>query len=41
MLAWEHESYEAYCAYNAKRGYLVLRRNVWTALKSESETEGN
>lgn len=33
MLAWEHKSYEAYCAYNAKLGYQVIPRTLWNTLK--------
>lgn len=35
MLAVDHETYEAYCAYNAKLGYQVIGHNLWNALKAE------
>jgi hypothetical protein len=32
-LAWEHPSYEAYCAHNKAKGHQVIPRSLWNDLK--------
>jgi len=39
MLAWKHDTYAAYCAYNSARGYQVIPQTLWDALKKSEDPE--
>jgi hypothetical protein len=39
MTARKHDTYAAYCAYNAARGYQVIPERLWDALKKSEDPE--